>query len=141
MTKPLVQPLSPPDTFHNMKPPVENIRVSSKGRDILIQAKRNIGLKQWNELLRWAFCISLSNQEPPKILRKLDSGIDPIEWTTFAGAYSQSLTAAFYLRATKDKINLSDTDMVQNYFRAHIERGVMSLRTLKNLNNAVSIIV
>lgn len=123
-----------------MKPPVENVKVSNKGRDMLIQAKRHTGMKQWNELLRWAFCISLQNPEPPKILRKLDSGIEPIEWATFAGILSNAYSAAFYLRASTDGVDQTDQDAISNYFRAHIERGVASLRSLKSLQDLVGLI-
>lgn len=122
-----------------MKPPVDNVRVSSKGRDILIQAKRHTGLKQWNELLRWAFCISLANPDRPKVMRKLDQGIEPVEWQTFAGDCSKAFTAAFRVRASRDRIRLDDQDAVANYFRAHIERGVAGLRTIKSLNALASL--
>lgn len=118
-----------------MKPPVDNVKVSSKGRDILIQAKRHTGLKQWNELLRWAFCISLSNPDRPKMMRKLDVGIDGVEWQTFAGNCNQILTAAFCARAYSDNIPLDNPDEVTIYFRAHIERGVAALRSIKSLGH------
>ena len=120
-----------------MKPPVEIVKVSSKGRDILIQAKRNTGLKQWNELLRWAFCISLANPDRPKIMVGLDAGIDSIEWQTFAGSNSHTFIAAFLARAQKDNIQLADQAAVSTYFRAHIERGIASLRNLKKLNTLI----
>lgn len=122
-----------------MKPPVDNVKLSSKGRDVLIQAKRHTGLKQWNELLRWGFCISLSNPDSPRATRKLDAGIDPVEWSTFAGADSQFYAAAFYHRASKDGIDLMDQDAIGAYFRAHIERGVAALRSLKSLTALVSV--
>ena len=122
-----------------MKPPVENVKVSTKGREVLIQAKRHTGMKQWNELLRWAFCISLANPDPPKVVRKLDAGIEPIEWMTFAGPFSQAYSAALYHRASVDGVNRSDQEALAHYFRAHIERGVASLRSLKSLNALVSL--
>lgn len=99
----------------------------------MIQAKRHTGLKQWNELLRWAFCISLANPSRPKLLQKLDTGIEPVEWQTFAGESSQVFAAAFRQRAAKDKIRIDDNDAITRYFRAHIERGVAALRTVKSL--------
>jgi len=122
-----------------MKPPVDNVRVSSKGRDILIQTKRYTGLKQWNELLRWAFCISLANPDRPRIMEKLDVGIEAIEWQTFAGSNSEIIIALFRARAKKDSIDLEDSETVSTYFRAHIERGVSALRTVKSLTSLVGI--
>lgn len=122
-----------------MKPPVETVKVSLKGRDVLIQAKRHTGMKQWNELLRWAFCLSLANPDQPKIVRKLDTGIDPIEWATFAGSYSDAYSSVFYMRALRDGVDISDPEMASSYFRAHIERGVSSLRSLKSLQSLSSL--
>ena len=116
-----------------MKPPVDNVKVSSRGRDTLIQAKRQTGLTQWNELLRWAFCLSMSNPEKPKIMLKIDSGMDPVEWQTFAGENSTFLAGVFSLRAKQDGVDLTDSETLSNYFRAHIERGIASLRPLKSL--------
>lgn len=122
-----------------MKPPVDNVKISSRGRDTLIQSKRNTGLKQWNELLRWAFCISLSNLNPPKIQRKLDSGIEPVEWTTFAGSYDSTFSALLYNRAANDGIDITDSELISAYFRAHIERGVAALRSAKSLSALVDL--
>lgn len=121
-----------------MKPPVDNVKVSSKGRDILIQAKRQTGLKQWNELLRWAFCISISTPESPKINWRLDSGIEPIEWTTFAGAHGNLYTALFLLRAKREGIDLEKAADLQLHFRLHIERGILFLRQFRQLESLIS---
>jgi DNA sulfur modification protein DndE len=123
-----------------MKPPVEYVKVSAMGREVLIQAKRHTGMKQWNELLRWAFCISMANPDPPKVVSKLDAGIEPIEWMTFAGAFSQAYSAAFYIRANVDGVNRSDSEALAHYFRAHIERGVASLRSLKSLHALLGVL-
>jgi DNA sulfur modification protein DndE len=123
-----------------MKPPVEAVKVSSKGRDILIQAKRLTGLTQWNELLRWAFCISIANRECPKLNQKLDSGIEPLEWTTFSGPYGEYFAAALMIRATRDQVDVNDKEQVSLYFRAHIERGVASLRGIKGLSGFEAVI-
>ncbi|MEX2580481.1 MAG: DndE family protein [Verrucomicrobiales bacterium] len=123
-----------------MKPPVDSVKVSSKGREILIQAKRHTGLKQWNELLRWAFCLSLANPDRPQILRKMDTGIDSIEWQTFAGSSSETYAAAFWLRAMQDRIKLDDQLAVTAYFRSHIERGIASLRGIKNFKHLLHLV-
>jgi DNA sulfur modification protein DndE len=122
-----------------MKPPVDSVKVSSRGRDTLIQAKRHTGLTQWNELLRWAFCLSLSNPEKPKIMLKIDSGIDPVEWQTFAGENSHYFSGAFYLRAQRDGVSANDSEALSHYFRAHIERGIASLRKIKSLQTLAGI--
>lgn len=116
-----------------MKPPVETIKISSGGREHLIYAKRSLGLKQWNEILRWAFCISLGNPEKPTVLGKLDSGMDPLEWNTFSGEIGAAFAAAFQIRASQDRIPINDPNEINGYFRAHVERGLATLRNLKTL--------
>jgi len=122
-----------------MKPPVDTIKVSSKGRDVLIRAKSRTGLGQWNELLRWAFCISLSNPSEPSFTEKFDQGIEPIEWKTFAGEHDEIYSACFWLRASQQGINLEDKQDVAAYFRAHMERGVRSLRPMKSISALMGI--
>lgn len=116
-----------------MKPPVETIRVSSRGREILIKIKRNTGIDHWNEICRVALCRSLSNPSRlPKPAKGWDSAIE-IEWRTFAGELSDALASSFALRAQSDGIDLSRKDNAADYFRSHIERGIASLQNTKNL--------
>ncbi len=117
-----------------MKPPVENVRVSAKGKDILIKIKRNTGLEHWNEICRIALCRSLANStKPPKFQKHGESSIE-IEWKTFAGEYRRELSALTNLRARKDGVDLSKRDAVAEYFRNHIERGIASLQNEKNIS-------
>lgn len=122
-----------------MKPPVEHVRVSEKGREILIRLKRKTGLEHWNELCRIAYCRSIANPSPPKIDKRPGEGAIDMEWRTFAGPYQDLLAAITYARANKDGISLDDRDAVAEYFRAHIERGVagmFSVRSLEELAGA-----
>lgn len=117
-----------------MKPPAEHVRISSKGKEILIKIKRNTGLEHWNEICRVALCRSLSNlTSPPKNDKPGDSVID-IEWKTFAGAYQDELTALIILRAQKDGIDLSKKDALADYFKCHLERGISILQNVKSLS-------
>ncbi|MEW6426867.1 MAG: DNA sulfur modification protein DndE [Thermodesulfobacteriota bacterium] len=116
-----------------MKPPVEHVRVSAKGRDILIKVKRNTGLEHWNEICRIALCRSLANPNPlPKWTKVPDSNID-IEWKTFAGQFQKELAALTIMRAKKDGIDFSKKEIVADFFRNHIERGIQSMQQIKNL--------
>jgi DNA sulfur modification protein DndE len=68
-----------------MKAPIEHIRVSAQAREQLIKLKRSTGIKNWNVLCRWAFCVSLNLKERPighDI--KADSNIE-MSWKVFAG--------------------------------------------------------
>ncbi len=116
-----------------MKPPVEQVRVSNRGKDILIKIKRRTGLEHWNEICRVALCRSLANPTPPPRLDKtVDSSID-MDWKTFAGSLQDVLKALTILRAKKDGIDPLKRDTLGEYFRAHLERGIISLQNVKDL--------
>ena len=109
-----------------MKPPLENIRVSQRSREILITLKRRTGIANWNIICRWAFCDSLANQNRPvPIVGQADSNID-MSWDTFAGEISEALLAAFEVRAAKDGISHNKHDRAV-YFRSLLERGIKQL--------------
>ncbi|ABQ26654.1 DNA sulfur modification protein DndE [Geotalea uraniireducens] len=118
-----------------MRPPVEHVRVSTKGKEILIKIKRRTGLEHWNEVCRVALCHSLSNPtSPPKLERVSDSTID-IEWKTFAGQYQKEFAAMIMLRSKQHGININDREEIAQYFRSHLERGIVSLQTSKDVSS------
>lgn len=118
-----------------MKPPVEHVRVSARGREILIRIKRNTGLEHWNEICRIALCRSLVNPTPPSRIEKVGESSIDMEWKTFAGLYQEELAALIVLKAKKDCINLSNKDAIAEYFRAHLERGITGLQNIKKIQD------
>ena len=117
-----------------MKPPVDHVKVSAKGKDILIRIKRNTGLEHWNEICRIALCHSLANPTPPPQRDKAgDSNID-MDWKTFAGQYQDIFSALITSRAIKDNINNNEKEIISEYFRNHLERGISSLQKTKKLS-------
>lgn len=121
-----------------MKPPVEHVRVSAKGREILIRVKRNTGLEHWNEICRFALCRSLANPAPPPNRAKAgDSNID-MEWKTFAGEYQEEFSALIITRAQKDGIDISNRGDLAEYFRNHLEQGIAALQKVKILNDFIT---
>ena len=120
-----------------MKPPLENIGVSQRAREILITLKRRTGIANWNVICRWAFCDSLANQNRPvPVVGQADSNID-MAWDTFAGEISDALLAAFEVRAAKDKIPREKHERAA-YFRSHLERGIAQLQSAKDLPSFVA---
>lgn len=116
-----------------MKPPVDHVKVSAKGRDILIRVKRHTGLEHWNEICRVALCRSLANPTPPPQRTKAgDSNID-MDWKTFAGQYQEELAALAHISAQKDGIDIHNKPDFAEYFRDHLERGIASLQQIKRL--------
>lgn len=121
-----------------MKPPVEHVRVSAKGREILIKIKRRTGLEHWNEICRIALCQSLSNQSPPPIANKTGESTIDMDWKTFSGTLSDYIISIIIYRAKKDGVNLLSKDEMSNYFRSHLERGIMSIQNMNGLHSLIS---
>ncbi|MFO1432248.1 MAG: DNA sulfur modification protein DndE [Candidatus Competibacteraceae bacterium] len=116
-----------------MKPPIENVRVSARGKEILIKVKKHTGLEHWNEVCRIALCCSLADPTlPPKFTKMGDSSIE-MEWKTFAGSFQEELALLIIFKAQKDGINLLRREALAEYFRSHLERGILFLQNKKDL--------
>jgi DNA sulfur modification protein DndE len=116
-----------------MKPPIDHVRVSAKGRESLIKIKRRTGLEHWNEICRVALCQSLANLNPPTTPTGMGESSIDMDWKTFAGPYSAEFTLAITLRAKADGVNLTSEDALADYVKAHLERGIASLQNVKSL--------
>ena len=122
-----------------VKPPVDVLRCSVQGRDVLIKLKRQTGMEHWNELCRIAYFYSLANLKKPVMYQPYGSIGLEIDWKVFAGNYSNELIALTRLRAHHDEINIEDTNEVAEYFRAHLERGIRSLQGVSSLEEIFSL--
>ena len=106
-----------------MKPPVETVRISKKGKDILLKLKRHTGIENWNILCRWALAASLREKKrPPMVKDTADGGIE-MSWKVFAGEHSDVLSALVTARAITDGLAAKNEDKA-DYLRAHIARGL-----------------
>ena len=116
-----------------MKPPVETVRVSQRGKEILIKLKRNTGIDQWNVLCRWALCASLMREsKPPKTKTGDDSNIE-MSWRTFAGQQSDHMAALVKTRADFHGIDIQQQEQLAEYFRAHLERGISNIQNVRSI--------
>lgn len=106
-----------------MKPPVETVRISKKGKDILLKLKRHTGIENWNILCRWALAASLRERKRPTMVKdNADGGIE-MSWKVFAGEHSDVLAALVTARAITDGLSNKNEDKA-DYLRAHIARGL-----------------
>ncbi len=122
-----------------MKPPVETVRISSQGREILIKIKRRLGIERWNEICRVALCRSLANPTKPVRPRNgWDTAIE-IEWKTFAGDLSETFSALSIVRAHNDRVDPDKKEVLADYFRAHVERGIQSLQNVTTFDEYLSV--
>jgi DNA sulfur modification protein DndE len=122
-----------------MKPPIEIVKISSKSREILIKIKRRLGVERWNEICRVALCRSLSNSTKPSRPRQgWDSSIE-IEWKTFAGENSELYSALIRIRAIQDEVDIKKKEILADYFRSHMERGIASLQNITKFEDYLEI--
>lgn len=109
---------------------IDHIRLPMETRDRLITLKRRTGIRQWNILCRWAFCLSLAEEKPPPMSNlRADSNVE-MTWHTLAGRRDGILAALLKARCLRDGMDISDDNLAIS-LRAHIRRGVSYLTTKK----------
>lgn len=100
---------------------IETIRLSQVARDQLVQMKRHSGLKQWNVLCRWAYCLSLAEASAPR--RQPVPGDSNVEmtWRTFGGVDESVFANLAQCRHARE----SDLELeAADHFRLHLHRGI-----------------
>ncbi|GAG23845.1 unnamed protein product, partial [marine sediment metagenome] len=118
---------------------IENIRLSEKAKDQLVKLKRYTGIKNWNVLCRWAFCLSLSESTRPAPNRiPADSNVE-MTWRVFAGPYHELYLALLKQRCTKDGLALDETAL-NRQFRLHLHRGIGYLAADRELRSIAQLV-
>ena len=116
-----------------MNPPVQNIRVSQRGKEALQRLKNRTGIENWNVLCRWAVSASLAmDTPPPRWIAQEDSNID-MDWKTFGGDQADILPALIHLSA--EKHGETAADALPAFFRAHLERGINAIQNVRKLSD------
>lgn len=111
---------------------IENIKLSQKERDSLLKLKRVTGIKNWNTLCRWAFCVSLSDPSKPRKVRVVSDSSLEMKWKVFGGGHHDIYLALLIERCRRDGAGGSDEDLYQQ-FRLHLNRGISLLAMDKEL--------
>lgn len=114
------------------------VRISTRGREILIKLKRYTGIGQWNTLCRIAYCYSIAiATEPTQTPEKGDIALE-IEWQTFAGPIKTELAALTVARATTAAVAEQD---IARYVRSHLERGLSAIQNARSVEEVVALII
>lgn len=103
--------------------PIEHIRLSQKERDNLIKLKRVTGIKYWNTLCRWAFCLSIANPDKPREGDIVSDSSLEMTWKVFGGKHYKIYSALLIQRCKQDGIELIDENIMLQ-FRLHLKRGI-----------------
>ncbi len=122
-----------------MKNTIENIRLSQRAKDRLITLKRTMGMNQWNELCRWAFCLSLSDPNPPSPRKIPSDSTVEMTWKTFGGPQHELYWALLCFRCKQDGYPLED-EVLKAQFRLHLHRGIASMAGNPKLRTIESVI-
>ena len=111
---------------------IEYVRVSSQAKDLLVRLKRVTGIKHWNVLCRWAFCVSLAESSAPAPATHVaDSNVE-MSWKVFGGRYADIYSALLKERCISDGLDTDDETLAQQ-FRLHLHRGISYLAGDRNL--------
>ena len=111
---------------------IEHIRLSRQAKDQLTRLKRVTGIDHWNELCRWAFCVSLAEQSVPAAARiPADSNVE-MSWKVFGGRYADLYLALLKERCVRDGLGTAP-DVLAQQFRLHLHRGISYLAGNKEL--------
>jgi DNA sulfur modification protein DndE len=113
------------------------VRISTRGREILIKLKRYTGIGQWNTLCRISYCYSIAiTTEPTQSPEKGDIALE-IEWPTFAGPLKAELAALTVARARAAAVTEQD---IARYVRSHLERGLSAIQNVRSVAEMVELI-
>lgn len=112
---------------------IENIRLSEKGKQQLLQLKKRTGIENWNTLCRWAFCTSLAEPSvPPYEDIPSDSSVE-MTWKVFGGQYSD-----IYAALLKERSVIDGTEDLMLCLKLHLNRGISFLLNNSNISPLMS---
>jgi len=114
------------------------VRISTRGREILIKLKRYTGIGQWNTLCRIAYCYSIAiATEPTQAPEKGDIALE-IEWPTFAGPLKVELAALTVARAKASAVAEQE---IARFVRSHLERGLSAIQNVRSVAEMAAMVV
>ena len=119
---------------------IDTVRVSRRAKDQLVKLKRVTGIRHWNVLCRWGFCLSLSEPDVP-LANEIpsDSNVE-MSWRVFGGRHAGLYMALLMERLYRDGLPL-DPETVSRQFRLHLHRGISYLadgRKIRNIDDLIS---
>jgi DNA sulfur modification protein DndE len=113
---------------------IETVRISKRGRDQLIKLKRKTGIENWNIICRWALCVSLTEATTPMNYDSSEMSNIEMTWRTFGGKNADIYEALIQLQASSDMQDPTP-EMVSQFFRNHLHRGIAALSTGKRITH------
>ena len=125
-----------------MKPPVQNIRISQRGKEALQRLKNRTGIPNWNVLCRWAVSASLAMETPPPRWNAQEESNIDMDWKTFAGGHQEVYWALLVQRVHDDGLPTDNETLTREFYR-HLHRGLGLLANLSQkptIRNLMSLV-
>jgi len=113
---------------------IETVRLSQQAKDQLAKLKRYTGIKNWNVLCRWAFCVSLAEPSPVQEKAIVNDGAVEMTWKTFGGKHQEIYLALLKQRCVDDGLELSPK-VLASQLKQHLHRGIGYLAANRNVAN------
>jgi DNA sulfur modification protein DndE len=104
----------------------KTIRVVETDKDLLSRLKRHTGVKGYNTLCRWGYCMSLADPNPTSVDPLGAASSLEIDWEVFAGAYKDVYWALLVQRVSEDGLDRDDATLHREFYR-HLHRGLGQL--------------
>lgn len=105
---------------------IETVRIIEADKDLLVRLKRSTGIKNWNVLCRWAFCLSIANDDQPRVDPLGAQSNVEMSWRTFGGQYAEVYWALLMQRIAEQGGGTEMSD-VEREFNRHLHRGIGAL--------------
>lgn len=114
---------------------IDTVFTSQNNKNALNRLKGVTGIKYWNILCRYAFCISIKEGSVPRILDEKNDGVE-MNFETFAGKEKTVYISLLVNNLLKNSIEINNHNLAK-YLRAHISRGINVLfnKKIKNIEN------
>ena len=113
---------------------IEHIRLSQLAKDQLASVKRKTKLQHWNEICRWAFCLSLAEPSTPSQKKFPNDSSLEMSWRVFAGQYQEVYLAVLKERCLRDGFEINSENL-GNQLKLHLHRGIGYLASDTELRN------
>lgn len=128
------------------------LRYSKQVRDQLIWLKRQTGLPHFHTLCRWAFCLSMADPSPARLVqvggdaeeqrtgaRGSNGQSFELPWDRFGQRESAVLAEVLERRALSEGLDTS-REALQHLAQAHVQRGLSRLMAGKRIRSVAHLL-
>ena len=118
---------------------LDTVRTTLGVKNTLNRLKQLTGIETWNVLCRWAFCLSIKQENLPREIEETLDGVE-IDYEVFVGKNKDIYTQLLINNLLKYKIEINKQNL-SKYLYAHINRGVniMYSNKLKDISGLMAL--